>query len=526
MSSNQFSSIKSPLLLSFVLLVGMVLGYKMSSSIKNTFQSRENEAVLDEVVKLIELKYADTLNHDKLVESGIEGIIKNLDPHTVYIPKEELQIENEELEGSFLGIGIEFFMLDDTVNVSYVMPDGPSAKTALQAGDKLLTINADTIAGKKLSEKKIIQKIRGKRKDNVEFFVKHIDNKSEIITIERAQIPFKSLVASHLVNADIGYIKLRLFNETTYDEFKTALSNLKEQGATKIIIDVRDNPGGYMDAVASIADELLTGNKILVKTKGKDETEQYFANKDGLFENGKVVILVNENSASASEILAGCMQDYDRGIVVGRRTFGKGLVQEQFDLPNKAALRITTARYYLPSGRCIQKSFASGKDEYYDDIYRRYKKGEMSGQDSFAHKTQTKYYTTNKRIVYGDEGISPDYFIKLDTSELRDYNNLQNTFILEQFGHQYYHQHQGDFKKYKNINSLSTKNLVTTQVEKEMIRNLLQLLPNFKVTPQLLEKLRIDLAALFAQKLFGQDGKSKILSTKDDFIKKAIQLLN
>lgn len=453
MDQSSKSGIISPLLYALTLSLGMFLGFKLHDSIKKQMHSKSNtESNLHDLIKLISDKYVDSLDEKVLYKSGIEGVLSHLDPHTVYIPKEELGRVNEELEGHFYGIGVEFFIYKDTVIISNVLQDGPCYKTAMHPGDKLISINDSVVAGVRMSDENIIGKIRGRINTPIKLGLLHPDCKKENLTVHRNSIPIKSVPAAFMLTKTTGYILIRMFSETTYDEFVEAFQKLKEKGIENLIIDVRDNPGGYMNAVAKIADEFIADNHVLISTKGKNRKEEFNTERKGLFEEGKIAVLINENSASASEILAGVIQDLDRGLILGRRSFGKGLVQEQFELPDGAALRITTARYYLPSGRCIQRSYANGKSSYKDDLIQRYHHGELTTKDSLEkHTTQKAFLTLKKRKVYGDEGITPDVFVALDTATTTNLRRFYEQHVASLFSTSYYYLHPSLFSPYPSM---------------------------------------------------------------------------
>lgn len=435
MSQPVLSDYKTPLLFSCVLILGMFLGVKMADQLP---KKKNKDVQLNALIDLIQTHYVDSINKETLYQNGIEGILKSLDPHTVYIPKEDLQITNEELEGSFYGIGTEFFMVKDTVVISAVVPNGPAAIAGVSVGDRVLKIDTEWVAGKKTEQEAIVKKIRGKKESTVQLLVQHPNHKQATISITRNLVAYTTVTAAVMLNQHTGYIAIRMFNETTYNEFVSALKDLKQQGIQSLIIDVRNNPGGYMDAVANIADELISGKQLLISTKGKHEETKVFSEHPGLFEQGKLTILINENAASASEILAGITQDLDRGTIIGRRSYGKGLVQEQFELPDQSAIRITTARYYLPSGRCIQKEYDNGKEKYQDDLYQRYHNGEMvKGDSSVQHKNHKTYFTSTHRTVFANEGISPDIFVAADTASLHSLSLFFSEHIPEQFAFDY-----------------------------------------------------------------------------------------
>lgn len=509
--------------------MGMLLGYKLHDSLgRQSLANQGNSHNLNYLIKLLEKKYVDTLNSDALYTSGIEGILSNLDPHTVYIPKENLERVNEELEGHFYGIGVEFFVYNDTVCISNILKDGPSFNTSLHAGDRILKINDSVIAGRKLSQENIIKKIRGRQNTSVKLTVLHPDATTEIVNITRNSIPIHSVPAYFKLNNNTGYILISVFSETTYDEFVAALKVLKSKGIEKLVIDVRNNPGGYMNAVTKIADELIAGKHTLLKTKGKNHSEELKTQIDGIFEQGQIAILINENSASASEILAGVIQDLDRGIIIGRRSYGKGLVQEQYELPNGAAIRITTARYYLPSGRCIQRSYADGNEQYKDDIHQRFVKGELNKKDtSFLQQNKDPFLTLNKRVVYGDEGINPDIFVPLDTFSYKSLHNFYEKRVASLFCTSYYYKQPNLFKNLKSVEEFNSKftldNNMATDFFKFII--LLGFTSNEATTFWNSSKVQALLKAEFAKLAFEYSGYYVVTSQYDSIVNTSLKAL-
>jgi len=515
-----------PFLFALVLIIGMFLGYKLArqSGSPSSISSSTSKARLDDLIRLIANRYVDTIDESVLYKGGIEGILKNLDPHTVYIPASELTRANEELEGTFYGIGVEFYLVHDTVTIASVIKGGPSEKENITPGDKIIKIDDSLVAGKKIEDSEIIRMIRGQKNTDVELGLRHLDGTSSTIHITRGNVPLRSVPAWFMIDEETGYIKIDMFSETTYDEFKAALQDLNTHHISKLIIDVRDNPGGYMDAVANVADELVAGTHTIVSTKGKRKSDSLVTSKNGIFEKGKLCILVDENSASASEILAGAMQDLDRGTIVGRRTFGKGLVQEQFELPDHAAIRITTARYYLPSGRSIQRSYAGGKEKYRHDIMDRFTNGALKKEDSLIDKP-SKFYTLKKRIVYGDDGIRPDVFVALDTTYHKQLDDFYSQHIAEEFADRYFFFHQNEFQSYKNLEIFSKE----FNLDENMLKDLKLFFIQQKINttlldnPQLNKEIKRGLSSQFAKLLFGNNGRYKELYRNDEFILKAIQ---
>ncbi|OFY73322.1 MAG: peptidase S41, partial [Bacteroidetes bacterium RIFOXYA12_FULL_33_9] len=369
---------------------------------------------LSKVLNLISTFYVDTVNQDQLTEEAIIGMLKFLDPHSIYISKEEVEEMNEPLEGNFEGVGVQFNILNDTIVVVSPIPGGPSEKVGIQAGDRFVTINGENVAGIGIRNNDVVEKLRGAKGTTVNVGMKRKGTKEILdFTITRDKIPIYSLDASYMINKEVGYIKLNRFAATTMEEYYKAVENLKANGAKHLIIDLQDNSGGYLNTSIDLADEFLKDQKLIVYTEGvKSPKHEYKATGRGNFEEGKVIVLVNEGSASASEILSGALQDWDRGVVIGRRTFGKGLVQRPFNLPDGAMIRLTIARYYTPTGRLIQKSYEGGFNDYSRDLINRYNSGEFLSEDSIHFPDSLKYKTLqNSRNVYGGGGIMPDIFI-------------------------------------------------------------------------------------------------------------------
>ncbi len=457
----------------------MFLGFKLSHS----FTSKSTNNNLTELVRLIEREYVDSINVETLYKNGIEGILKTLDPHTVYIPKEELTRVNEQLSGAFYGIGVAFFTFQDTVYISSIIPDGPSEKKGLFPGDKIIQVDTHIVSGRMLSNEEIINKIRGGKDKPLKLKVLHLNNQLEVLTIKRGVVPNKSVQAYFKINDTTGYISISVFSETTYTEFKEALTFLVNEKISHLIIDVSNNPGGYMDAVTKIADELIPGSHTLVSTIGKNNKDSIVSNVDGAFEKGKVTVLINEYAASASEILAGIVQDLDRGRVIGRRSFGKGLVQEQFDLPDHSAIRITVARYFLPSGRCIQKPYVDGKEKYDDDIESRYNQGKLTDLDSINKTDKRKYYTIKKREVFANQGITPDVFVKLDTSYNQKLIYFHTKYTAELFTQKYFYFNKREFDQYKSMQQFHRSFKLTNNMQIE----LLQLMKTNNIDPKIFQ---------------------------------------
>ncbi len=390
------------------------------------------------LLSIVNYAYVDTVNNEVMVEDAIEAVLKELDPHSVYIPKKELRRMNEPLEGKFEGIGIQFNILNDTITVVSPISGGPSEKLGIQSGDKIVVIEGEVVAGIKITNSGVADRLRGKKGTIVNVEIKRSGEKELIeFDIERDKIPIFSVDASYMATPNVGYIKVNRFARNTTQEFDEALVKLKKEGLQDLILDLRGNGGGYLNTAFTLADEFLDDNKMIVYTEGKRQPkEEYKATSRGNFQQGNLVVLIDEGSASASEIVSGAIQDWDRGLIIGRRSFGKGLVQKPFSLPDSSAVRLTTAKYYTPTGRSIQKPYEDGKDAYYKDLVNRYEHGELFTADSINFPDSLKYYTPNKRLVYGGGGIMPDIFVPIDTSMNSDFNSklirtgTYNTYIL------------------------------------------------------------------------------------------------
>ncbi len=397
------------------LLVTLTLCGKTQTGMAQIDEKNKVQALF----QLIEYAYVDTVDKNKITEDAIRAILKDCDPHSVYIPAEDLKAVNEPLLGKFEGIGVSFQLLGDTIMVTQTISGGPSEKVGLRAGDRIVKIDGINVAGIKLKNNDVMKKLRGDKGTKVTVSV-YRRSSPELLdfTITRDKIPLYSVVAAYVAAPEIGYIKVDKFADSTVEEFKAALKKLQEKNIKHLILDLQGNGGGYLERAIGLADEFLDDKKLVVYTKGRTApTQESFASSAGGFEKGKLVVLIDETSASASEIVSGAIQDWDRGLVVGRRSFGKGLVQKPFPLPDGSAVRLTIARYYTPSGRCIQKPYQPGDEEDYDmDLLNRRNQGEFTNADSIHQKDTVKYFTNARRVVYAGGGIMPDVFVPQDTS--------------------------------------------------------------------------------------------------------------
>lgn len=412
-----------PLIYALLLAAGLAGGYFLSSMSGRSDASTLKQGKIDEVIQYANDNYVDSISYDMLVEDAIAGMLEKLDPHSVYIPQLELDAVNDQLSGSFEGIGVQFRIEDDTIVVIDPIANGPSARKGIMPGDRIVKVDGEKVAGFGIKNDDVLKMLKGPKGTKVvlSIFRKGVKGLRDY-TITRDVIPLNSLDAAFMVNQSTGYIKLNSFSATTYDEFVDAMNVLQPAGMKNLILDLRDNGGGYLDYAVDIADDFLPEGSTIVYTKGLHRKDKYYHSRsDGRFENGKVVILIDEFSASASEILAGAIQDNDRGLIIGRRSFGKGLVQEQHELRDGSAFRLTVARYYTPSGRCIQRPYEEGYEEYYLDFYKSLLLNDSAAREYNLKKNDTLVYRTSKgRPVYGGGGIIPDTLV------LHDYTMSQS----------------------------------------------------------------------------------------------------
>ena len=416
----------------FIVAILMILSLSAMS------QRLGNQNKINQTLLYIDRFYVEEIDRDKIMDKGIESMLHELDPHSVYIPAKDVKKSTEALYGNFEGSGIAFQIMKDTINVVEVTKGGPSETVGILAGDKIIRIDDKPAVGDSITNSWVFKKLRGKKGTHVKIEV--IRNNKNVIEFDviRDKIPIKSVDTYFMINKNTGYIALIRFAATSAEEVRTAINELKEQGMENLIFDLRGNGGGFMNAAVDICDEFLPEDKLIVYTEGLNQSNEYLKSTEkGSFEKGRLVILIDENSASSSEIVSGAIQDHDRGIIIGRRSFGKGLVQRMFPLNDGGQLRITTSRYHTPSGRCIQKPYNDGLEAYYNDIMNRYNNKELINPDSIRVPDSLKYFTTKKRVVYGGGGIMPDIFVPIDTTRASDYyieirgKGLINSFTLE-----------------------------------------------------------------------------------------------
>lgn len=518
-----------PLLFSIVLVIGMVLGYKLNSDRgnKGSFFSAGRGSALQQALDLIRLKYVDSVNTDSLGGQAIQDMMNQLDPHSVYFPPAELQTANEDLQGIFEGIGVEFNIFGDTVNVVYVIPGGPSEKEGLQIGDRIVKVNDEVIAGKNLDADAIRKRIRGESGSKVTVGVLR-NNQAKSFTITRGNIPVLSVDAAYMIDKTTGYIKLTKFTEKSYEEFMRAMEDLQKQGLQNLVFDLRGNGGGFMNEAVDMADEFLDGDKLIVYTEGVNSHKQeYRCKRPGIFEKGKLFILVDELTASASEVLAGALQDWCRATIVGRRTFGKGLVQEQFPLDGGGAIRLTIARYYTPMGRSIQRSYEKGKKIYMDELWDRYSHGDLISADSNKASNGKVYLTVCKDTVYGGGGIMPSLFVPLDTSTTQQrLNHIYNTNGLNNATYNYYLQHQAEINAYKTATDYNQQFNRGADIWQELLKESGDSLNPNALSDTEKESIQLRLKALLARYRWRNSGYFQVLNSNDGVVKKVMSLVN
>src|SRR5574343_92772 len=430
-----------PIVIAVAIAIGLLLGSKLNSSTDNSLFSRNsNKNKLNKLIDCIEKEYVDSLNTDSIVDLTVNGMLEKLDPHSVYIPKSDVDAITQSMRGDFVAIGVNFYMYNDSLAVIKPIAFGPSEKVGIKAGDRILFADRLQLYNKKISTDSLFTILKGEQGSTIKLTVfRKSENKKFAVNVKRDVIPIKSVDIATMVSKTAGYIKVNRFAETTYDEFFKGLSQLKKQGAKEIIIDLRDNGGGYLESAVAIADEFLKNKELIVKTKNKKgKVDTTVATEKGIFEKGKVTILINENTASASEILAGAIQDNDRGTIVGRRSFGKGLVQREMPLGDGSAVRLTVARYYTPSGRSIQKPYEDKAEIYFNEFEKRFESGELYEKDKTKIADSLKFKTKKGRTVYGGGGIIPDVFVPFEGKHGEEMTTLMlqsgfvNYFVFEQ----------------------------------------------------------------------------------------------
>jgi len=528
---NSKFQVRLPLLVALGVAFGMLVGANMFRPTTGKNAQAISQAYLKfrDILSYIDRDYVDSVDTEALSDYAIEKMLEKLDPHTSYIPANEMIVANSYLEGDFDGIGVEFNIFQDTIFVISPISGGPSESAGLKPSDRIIKVNGQNVAGVKITNQEVFEKLRGPKGTRVTLTILRKESKKPLnYVITRNKIPTTSVDVSYMIDPQTGYIKINRFSANTYDEFKEALVAMRQKGMTRLVLDLRDNPGGYMDKATKIADEFISGNKKIVYTEGKGvryDSETY-AQTRGDFEEGALVVLINEGSASASEILAGALQDNDRALLVGRRSFGKGLVQMPIPLTDGSELRLTISRYYTPSGRSIQKSYKTGVEDYESDLVRRFQHGEIFNPDSIHFDDSLKFKTRKGRLVYGGGGIMPDVFVAPDTSEnSRFLTELYSKNIIREFALIYYHDHQRSFKKMP-FEKFRSEFVVTDEMLEDLVKKAQQAKiavdeRGFKRSRNLIKN---NLKASIARSIYGPVGFFPIYHEKDREFQQAIKL--
>ncbi|HEY5772452.1 MAG TPA: S41 family peptidase [Chitinophagaceae bacterium] len=516
-----------PLIFSMVLIGGMYFGFKLRESTPSGtgFFKADKKSSLQQILDLVKQRYVDPVNTDSLQENAIDEMMGHLDPHSIYIPPSHLQAVNEDLIGNFEGIGVEFNIFSDTIHIVHVIADGPSDKAGVQVGDKIIKVNNESVAGRNVSSDDIKKKIRGEGGTPVKLTVLRKNEQKEI-AITRGTIPIPAIDASYMLDQKTGYIKLNKFSNTAYEEFMQSLETLQKNKPGNLVLDLRGNGGGLMQEAVEIADEFLSDDKLVVYTQGANvERIDYKCRRHGLFEKGGLVILVDELSASASEVLAGALQDWCRATIIGRRTFGKGLVQQQYSLSDGGAIRLTVARYYTPKGRSIQRSYQKGKEKYLEEIADRYENGEVNHLDTAKVVNGKIYKTQCGDTVYGGGGITPKYFVGLDTGSLHSVNRGLSG-LLNNFMYTYYVSHIDEINKFTSPQDFTANYNNLEPMWQELVAYAAKDSIDLKqVSPVDKDYLQKRIKAQLARFKWRSKGFYEVVNGDDPAIKKALEVL-
>ncbi len=518
-----------PLIIGVAIAMGIFIGGKLNftDSSDRIFTTNSKKDKLNRLIDYIDYEYVDEVNTDSIVDVTVNSILGNLDPHSTYIPRKDLQSVTENMKGDFVGIGVSFYTYRDTVTVIRALEGGPSIKAGIKGGDRIIVANGESIYGKNWSNEAVVNRLKGEENTKVNLKV-YRRGEPELLEfkVKRGEVPIKSVDAAYMLTNDLGYIKINRFAESTYKEFKKGLNKLQDKGATKLVLDLRDNPGGFLGIAEQIADEFLEKGKLILFTKNKKgRIEKSFATNRGGFEEGEVFVLINENSASASEIIAGALQDNDKGTIVGRRSYGKGLVQREMALGDGSAIRLTVSRYYTPTGRSIQRSYENGNKDYYHEYFERIDNGELSSASKIKVADSLKFITPKGKIVYGGGGIIPDVFVPIN-------NKMENETInsILAYGYMSYFVFEDldndrslykDFKQDDFINNFKVSDAFLSRFEEYLNTK-----TRFKITfVAYNEEVKLYIKATLAEQLFGTEAYEQVVNSNDIMIDKIKQLI-
>ena len=515
-----------------VTAVAVVVGIFMGSHFTTNKPVAENDRKLNAILNLIAQEYVDTTNLHDLIEMSIPKILSNLDPHTSYFTVEEQKAAADDLNGSFSGIGISFMLINDTIGVVEVIPGGPSEKIGIMAGDRIVTIDDSTATGEKMTNGAVIKRLRGPKGSKVKLGIQRQNSKKLLtFTVTRGDIPVNTVDAYYMIDRITGYIRINQFGRHTYDEFITAMASLLDEGAERYLIDLRGNGGGFMEMAVLMVNEFLPVDQPIVFTRGryKRDDSEVWSDGNGSFQDAQVAVLIDEFSASASEIFAGALQDNDRGLIVGCRSFGKGLVQKEFVLLDSSALRLTTARYYTPSGRCIQKDYKLGALDYEKELFDRYMNGELYSRDSMKVDKSQMFTTLYGRTVYGGGGIVPDIFVARDTAGITSYYiEVANANLLQRYAFNYCNKHRAALGKLDNYTQL----LNMLPSDDDLLKDFVDFAARNGVAPRWYyinrsrQLLLTHIKAFIARDIFGNQGFYPIYNSTDKTIQEALKAMN
>jgi len=522
-----------PIFVAVALATGVYLGKNMGGQNQAPLFSKseftQNDK-LHQIIAYINSDYVDTVRSQEIIEETISEILQNLDPHSYYIPKQDYAAMNDPLEGEFDGIGIEFRIQEDTITVVQALAGGPSEELGIMAGDRIVAVDGDDVTGQTINNSRVVKLLKGPKGTTVNVLIKRKGTADPIdFAIRRDKIPVYSVEAEYMINETTGYVKVLRFAKDTHDEFMKATQSLKEQGMTELVLDLRNNTGGFLNTAVDLCDEFLPKGKLIVYTEGKARRKrEFFATSRGELEEVKVAVLINENSASASEILAGALQDNDVGTIVGRRSFGKGLVQEGMDWPDGSGVRLTVARYYTPTGRSIQKSYDDGLESYNNEAYDRYNSGELYSLDSIDFPDSLKYITSGGKVVYGGGGIMPDIFVPIDTMGSSYYfGKLNYQGVFFQFGFQYVDGKRDDLTKEFSASNFAERFSVTNSLLQEFYdfaedKGVPYEADGAKISEELIKR---RIKATIARNLYREKVFYQVINQDDIVVKKAVEKL-
>lgn len=516
-----------PLIIAAALAAGIFIGGRLNYNDpgEKLFSTNSKTNKLNRLIDYIDYEYVDDVNTDSIVDVAVNNILEKLDPHSVYIPKQQAERVAENMKGDFVGVGISFRMYRDSLVVIRPIAGGPSKEAGIRSGDRILIANKDTLYDKGLSSNEIVDILKGDKNTIIDMTVyRPVEDKTIQLEIKRSEVPLRSVDASFMIKDSIGYIKVNRFAESTYNEFKAALDDLMMKGAKKLVLDLRNNPGGYLGIAEQIADEFLADGKLILFTKNKSGAiDKAFATEEGDFEEEDIYILINEKSASASEIVAGAIQDNDRGIIVGRRSFGKGLVQREMGLGDGSAVRLTVSRYYTPTGRSIQRSYENGTKDYYNQFYQRYENGELRSADSIKVDDSLIYKTPKGKIVYGGGGIIPDVFVPIGSSKVDGWvNTLMESGFMSFYVFEYLDSHRD---RYDDLEAKEFEE--TVFVDDQMVDDFIYYADDKGLKIDLnpyREDLKLHIKAILAEQLFNENIKQQILRHDDPMLEAVLHL--